>query len=274
MKLLILGSGGAQPPPRPGCACRVCKEARAKGIPYYRTGPSLYVPEQNILFDVPEDIREQLNREKIGHVKHVFLSHWHPDHTMGIRLFEQMNYNFALKPDKKSTLYISKETANNLGNQLLPSFIPLYERREILQVRHIREGEAIEFGNLEITPYALPNSDTFLFKLREGGKVAVHAPCDIRAFPIKEELMKPDVLILHLGYFRELVTSRFLLYYGDEEDSFDENLQTIRRLGAKRTVFMHIEEAWGRSYDDYKRMEDQLKEFNVEFAHDGMTMIL
>lgn len=79
MKLLILGSGGCQPPPRPGCMCRVCKEARDKGIPYYRTGPSLYLPEQNILFDIPEDLREQLNREKIGYVKHVFISHWHPD---------------------------------------------------------------------------------------------------------------------------------------------------------------------------------------------------
>ena len=272
MQLLILGSGGCQPPPRTGCVCRVCQEARAKGIPYYRTGPSLYLPEQNILFDIPEDIREQLNHEKIGHVKHVFLSHWHPDHTMGIRIFEQMNYSFGLNPSKKSILYISKETADKLKNQLLPSFIPLYERRKIIEVRNIREGEAIEFENLEVTPYTIPKRDTFIFKFRQGEKVAIYAPCDIRNFPIIEDLMKPDVIILHLGYFKELVTSTFILRYGDEEESFDENLQTIKRLGAKKAVFTHIEEAWKKSYDDYKRMENQLREFNVEFAYDGMMI--
>jgi hypothetical protein len=42
-------SGGAQPPPRPGCDCGVCAEARHKGIPYSRTGPALYLPEHNVL---------------------------------------------------------------------------------------------------------------------------------------------------------------------------------------------------------------------------------
>ena len=163
MQLLILGSGGAQPPPRPGCMCRVCKEARTKGIPYYRTGPSLYLPEQNILFDTPEEIREQVNREKINHIEHVFLSHWHPDHTMGIRLFEQMNYNFRFRPSYQSRLYISKETEKNLKNQLLPSYIPLYKRRKIIEIEYITERNGIEIGNLEITPYKLPDNDTFLY---------------------------------------------------------------------------------------------------------------
>ncbi len=248
--------------------CRICKEARAKGIPYYRTGPSLYIPEENILFDAPEDVREQLNREGIGHVEHVFISHWHPDHTMGIRILEQINYSFGLKPVRKSMLYISKKTTENLKNQLLPSFIPLYERRKIIEVRNVREGETTKFGELEITPYTLPRSDTFLYRLSEGNRFAVYAPCDIRSFPLKKCLMKPDLLILHLGCFRELVPLGIDL----GEDSFDDNLQTIRKLGAKKTVFTHIEEVWGRSYDDYKEMEKQLVEFNVAFAYDGMRI--
>jgi len=179
-----------------------------------------------------------------------------------------MNYNFALKPSKKSILYISKETADNLKNQLLPSFIPLYERRKIIEVRYIKEARTIEFENLEVTPYTLPQSDTFIFKLRQGKKVAIYAPCDRHGFPLKEDLMKPDVIILHLGYFKELVSPGVDL----GEESFDENLQTIKRIGAKKAVFMHIEEAWEKSYDDYKRMEDQLREFNIEFAYDGMTI--
>lgn len=271
MQLLILGSGGAQPPPRPGCMCRVCIEARTKGIPYYRTGPSLYLPEQNILFDTPEEIREQVNREKIGYIEHIFISHWHPDHTMGIRFFEQMNFNFLFRPSNKSRLYISKETENNLKNQLLPSYIPLYKRRKIIELVYLIERNRIEIGNLEITPYKLPDNDTFLYTFEQNNKKVIYAPCDIRNFPIKDELMKPDLLILHLGFFEDLVPKGCRY---EDEDSFEEDLVTIEKLQAEKTLFMHIEEAWGKSYDDYKRMEDELREFNVEFAYDGMKINL
>lgn len=273
MKLLILGSGGCLPPPRPGCMCRVCKEARNRGVPYYRTGPSLYLPDQNILFDVPEEIREQLNRARVGHVKHVFISHWHPDHTMGIRIFETMNYSFGLKPPQKSILYVSKETAERL-TWLLPSFLSLYETRKIMETRNIQDGEAIEFENLAITPYTLPRSDTLVFKLREAEKVAIYAPCDIGNFPITKELMKPDLLLLHLGYFKEKVPPNSKILQSEEEESFDDNLQLIKRLKAKETVLTHIEEVWDRSFDDYRRMEYQLKEFNIKFAYDGMMITL
>jgi phosphoribosyl 1,2-cyclic phosphate phosphodiesterase len=251
--------------------CRVCKEARDRGVPFYRTGPSLYLPEQNILFDVPEEIREQLNRERVGHIKHVFISHWHPDHTMGIRIFETMNYGFGIKPSQKSILYVSKETAKSLA-KFLPSFISLYEKRKIIETTNIKEGEAIEFENLKITPYTIPKSDTFIFKLRDREKVAIYAPCDIGNFPLRKELMKPDLLILHLGYFKEIVPPT--LEISEEEESFDDNLRLIKRLEAKKTVFMHIEEVWDRSFDDYRRMEYQLKEFNIKFAYDGMIMKL
>ena len=39
----ILGSGGAVTIPRPGCGCRVCVEARGEGLPYARSGPSVFV---------------------------------------------------------------------------------------------------------------------------------------------------------------------------------------------------------------------------------------
>jgi phosphoribosyl 1,2-cyclic phosphodiesterase len=84
--------------------------------------------------------------------------------------------------------------------------------------------------------------------------------------------MKPDVLIIHLGYFKEIVTKRFLQQYGGEEESFEENLETIERLEPKKTVFTHIEEAWGRSYENYKQIENQLEKFNIQFAYDGMVI--
>ena len=43
MKVEILGSGGATATPRPGCECRVCVEARERGVPYARPGAVAYV---------------------------------------------------------------------------------------------------------------------------------------------------------------------------------------------------------------------------------------
>ena len=53
MRVEVLGSGGATTTPRPGCVCRVCSQARVKGLPYTRTGPSVFVHGPNVLFDTP-----------------------------------------------------------------------------------------------------------------------------------------------------------------------------------------------------------------------------
>jgi phosphoribosyl 1,2-cyclic phosphate phosphodiesterase len=50
-------------------------EARKKGIPYSRSGPSLFLHDINALFDTPEDIFEQLNREGIEQVDFIFFTH-------------------------------------------------------------------------------------------------------------------------------------------------------------------------------------------------------
>jgi hypothetical protein len=43
MKWTILGSGGCTVIPKPLCQCRVCREAKEKGIPYARSGPSAFL---------------------------------------------------------------------------------------------------------------------------------------------------------------------------------------------------------------------------------------
>ncbi|MFH0978022.1 MAG: hypothetical protein V1837_01840 [Candidatus Woesearchaeota archaeon] len=57
MKIILLGTAGVVPIPRLGCSCEICLEARKKGIPYSRTGTSLFVEDIDLLFDTPEEIR-------------------------------------------------------------------------------------------------------------------------------------------------------------------------------------------------------------------------
>ncbi len=91
MQIEILGSGGAITTPRPGCDCPVCIEARVKGVPYSRSGPSLFVHGPDVLIDTPEESKDQINRSRITRINACFYSHWHPDHVMGRRVWETMN---------------------------------------------------------------------------------------------------------------------------------------------------------------------------------------
>src|SRR5262249_56693887 len=68
LKVEILGSGGAVTIPRPGCSCRVCVEAREKGVPYARTGPSVFVHGPDVLIDTPEEAKQQLNRSQVTRI--------------------------------------------------------------------------------------------------------------------------------------------------------------------------------------------------------------
>lgn len=68
MEVEFLGSGGAITIPVPGCQCAICVEARAKGIPYARSGPATFVHGPDVLIDTPEEIKEQLNQSQVTHI--------------------------------------------------------------------------------------------------------------------------------------------------------------------------------------------------------------
>ena len=86
MKVEILGSGGAVTIPRPGCSCRVCVEAREKGAPYARTGPSVFVHGPDVLIDTPEESKQQLNRSQVTRIGAVGVVAGHSNALVGLPL--------------------------------------------------------------------------------------------------------------------------------------------------------------------------------------------
>ena len=52
-----------------------------------------------------------------------------------------------------------------------------------------------------------------------------------------------------------------------------DEIDTIRKqYGIKRVIITHLEEDWGKSYDDYRELE---KELNlIHFAYDGLKIQL
>lgn len=278
-----MGSGGSTTIPRPGCECRVCSEARVKGIPYSRSGPSMFIDDVNLLFDTPEEIALQLNRERINEIDYIFYTHWHPDHTFGMRIVERM-YKFWLdmfvrrnKPRNKVKMCALGEVMEDLKSMGYRggSFFTYYERSGLIEPTELKEGKDFKIRNIMITPFEVQTTYNVstVFLIQENNKRVVYAPCDVKPFPETHKLKNLDLLIIgsfHLeGPLKEGIVIPSDNPLRVELFSPRELQQFARKLNARRIIVTHIEEEWGKTYDEYKQLE---KEYNLEFAYDGMRM--
>jgi len=289
MKLIILGSGGATTIPRPGCQCKICTEARTKGKPYARSEPSLFISDINLLFDTPEEIASQLNREKINTIDHIFYTHWHPDHTLGMRIIEQMNKFWLAtcvkreKPQKKVTIYALSEVVNDLKaiKNKYGSFLNYYEKLDLITVTELENGKPVKIRNFEITPFKVVTSFKEIstaYLIEENRKKVIYAPCDVKPFLFNRRLKAADLLIIG-GNFPEGPLKNGITIPENNElrrelYSFREILDLVGKINPKKTLIVHIEEEWGKSFDDYKVLEEQYARYNLQFAYDGMRIQL
>ena len=52
--------------------------------------------------------------------------------------------------------------------------------------------------------------------------------------------------------------------------TFEETIALAKHICADRVLFVHIEEYWNRSYDDYLAIQKNFD--NIQFAYDGMQV--
>jgi phosphoribosyl 1,2-cyclic phosphate phosphodiesterase len=283
MELVILGSGGATTIPRPGCECRVCVEARVKGVPYMRSGSSMFVKGVNLLFDTPEEIASQLNREGIKTIDYIFYTHWHPDHTFGMRIVERM-YKLWLdmfvrgkKPRNKVKVCAIEEVMKDLKSMGYRegSFFRYYEKSGLIETVELMSGTAFKIRNFEITSFQAQTTYNIstVFLIQENNKRVVYAPCDVKPFPENPKLENLDLLIIGSfhpeGPLKEGIIIPQRNPLRKELFSLKEVKKLEQKLKAEKTIITHIEEEWGKTYDEYKRLE---KEYDLKFAYDGMKI--
>jgi len=289
MKLIILGSGGATTIPRPGCQCKICTQARRKGIPYTRSGPSLFISDINLLFDTPEEIALQLNREEINTLDYVFYTHWHPDHTLGMRIIERMNKFWLAtfvkgeKPWKKVAIHALTEVINDLKaiKNRNGSYFDYYEKLNLITMIRLEDGKATKIRDFKIVPFKVVGSYgqvSTVYLVEKDGRKLVYAPCDVKPFPSDEQLKTVDLFIIG-NFFPKGPLKNGITIPQDNElrrelYSFREILNLIKKTSAKKTLIVHIEEEWGKSFDDYKKLEKKYRHYNLQFAYDGMKIRL
>jgi phosphoribosyl 1,2-cyclic phosphate phosphodiesterase len=256
MNFLVTGSGGALRIPNATCQCATCREARARGVPYKRLGQSLYLREIAALFDASEDVNEAINAYSVARVDLIFITHWHPDHTAGIRVIEALH---AASGGKRVEVFLPPgglDFSIN-GNSILEWFV-----RSGYCSLHALDAP-VERGTVTVTPVPLDNGYALAFVVDSAGKRLVHAPCHAMYLPDRPELRNADVLVMGMG-----------TPDGKEpgKTSFADNLSAIAALSPRRAVLTHIEEDWKMGHDELVAFAGRYH--GVEIAFDGMEIAL
>jgi phosphoribosyl 1,2-cyclic phosphate phosphodiesterase len=276
MEINILGSGGLNPPPRPGCQCRVCAEARENGYPACRTGHSLFIYDESILFCAPEETALQINRENIDMVENLFLPSWNNEHLSGLRFLERMNYDRVIDNAIWKPVNIFLPGLPD-DDHYVYSLLRYYEEYlGIVRLIPIKDCEKIEIGSVSVIPVRLESMDGFYFVLYDSGLKVVYIPSRFKTFKPVSEASNPGYLIAPCHFWRnERINRRPLVNFELRENQirFEEFLREAESLQAHRIVITHIEEDFGLTFHELKKLPELFyRGSDIEFAWDGMRL--
>lgn len=277
MKFKILGSGGCTALPRPTCFCNICNEAREKGEPYKRSSCCLYIEDLDLIIDTPEDINYSLNREKIQNIQNIFYSHWDPDHTLGIRVIEQLRLHwFKYFNDDPCTnpinIYALSDVIDDIYSikNKFGSYLSYYESLNLCKINKIN---TLTLNNIKISLIPIITnivSTAFIFQWEN--KKVVYAPCDNKPLTNNPLLFDADLFILG-GFIPSSGFNDGTVLSKDNQIfkamfTLDEINTIYKEYNPKKIILTHLEEDWGLSYDDYLKLNTP----NITFAFDGMEI--
>ena len=270
MRIELLGTGGASATPRPTCDCHVCAQARARGVPYSRNGPAVFVHGPDLLIDTPEDIIHSLNRANIRRVAAATFSHWHPDHTAGCRVFESLNHLARVWPraNVPTPVFIPRQVKDDFDRWLGLSEQMDYLENALQVVRQqvVPDGESFTVDGVTVTPFKLPvhTANVYAFILTEGSKRVLVVPDETFGWQPDPALGHFNLVVMPMGLLEFDPFSGERLISADHslltvEATFRQTLDMIRLLDTERTVLVHIEEFDQVSYDDLLQLQRKVK---------------
>lgn len=280
MKFKVLGSGGCVSLPKPLCKCKICEEARVKGSPYSRFGCSLFLEDINLLVDTPEDIVHAINNANILNIDNVLFSHVDPDHTLGMRVFEQLRLNWldvseGVECTNPIDVFAMEHVMNDLNSISFKfgCYFDYYDTvRNLIKRNSVKDSICI--GNIKITFIKVNHATVFVFE--ENNRKVIYAPCDVKPFPKNDIFKNADLLITGNTIIGDVLKNGVVLSDNNllKRDLFstDEVIDLKKKYNIDKVIFTHLEEDWGKSYDDYLDLEKNYH--NIEFAYDNMDILV
>jgi phosphoribosyl 1,2-cyclic phosphate phosphodiesterase len=279
LRLTVLGSGGALSTPRPACGCRNCVAARGGDSRARRGGPALFVHEARLLIDTPENATAMLEDAGIDRVDHLFVSHWHPDHTAGFRVLEQLNWGSPQEEVRATTeVWLNQATAARKLDDWR-----YFERRGLIRLHVIAPGTTLDLGSLRATWFAYGDDDLCSGWLLEDQHTRVLIAVD-EIKGLADRLAgepwghRPDLLVAEAGWFdrnpegRVVPADSFLRAHEAEYER--DVLALARAVDARSTLLVHINDLVGHRPAELDARAAETPELAVRFAHDGLTIEL
>lgn len=283
MILEVLGSGGAYPAPMPGSTHPVDILARETGIPDARTGPSVFLHGPDILFDTPEESRFQLARAGIARVNACFYSHWHPDHTMGRRVFEAVGYSedHGLAPRHTTDVHLPQQVVEDARTRLaLWDHLAFMEAQGYVRIHVVPDGSSVQVGEATVTPFRVAEEYVYAFLVETAGTRVLIAMDELVGWT-PPDLGRLDLAWLPIGVFafhprtgeRRIPADHPIL---QEEATFTDTVAIARQLDATAIVLGHIEAPDGFRHDELLGFAADLRAegLPIAIAHDGLRISL
>ena len=231
------------------------------------------------MIDTPEDISYALNNADIKEVEYILYSHIDPDHTMGMRVIEQLRLDWlANSIGVKCSSPIIVASLPSIMKDLqcqgtkYGSALNYYESMNLVNIQTFTSLDLSSI-HIDLVPVDESGSVT-IFVFTEAPYKVIYAPCDVKPFPEDDIFMDADCLIIGNTIVGDILKDGFIL----EKDNplrnelfvMDEIVELKNKYHIKRVIITHIEEDWGKSYDDYVNLQKRF--VGIEFAYDGLEI--
>lgn len=247
-----------------------------------RTGPAIYIHDLQLLIDTSEDIFYQLRRSQIYDIKYGLYSHWHPDHTMGLRIWETLNYDFINKipQSKMSKIYITKQQKADFKKYLGHwDHLNYLSEIGVIEKEVLENNSTINIKDVSIEWVQLAEEIAFGFYIIANTQRILIIPDEIKNYKPSQKVKEVDVAILPFGSneVNPVTHERILeagILDGLGETRFDESVALAREINAKHTYFTHIEATESLNKSQLMMLEQQLKQsgLDVTIAYDGLII--
>ena len=249
--LTFLGTGTSQGVPLIGCNCAVCrsKDPRDSRL---RTSALLETPATRVLIDCGPDFRQQILRQPFRKIDGVLLTHIHYDHVGGLD---------DLRPFCKLgdvDIYANKSTVDGLHTTMPYCFAEhLYPGVPKLNIHTINKHERFQIGDIEVESIEVMHDKLPILGFRFGSLAYI---TDMKSISDEEipYLQGVDTLVVNALRFEKPHHSHQLV---------DDAVEFSRRIGAKRTYFIHMTHEIGLHPDADKRLPE-----GFHFAYDGLKI--
>jgi phosphoribosyl 1,2-cyclic phosphate phosphodiesterase len=273
----------------PTCDCRVCEPAREEGRPHARLGNSTFVRDVEAVVDAPESIWAMLNREDVGDVEYIFLSHHHMDHVGGLRVVQAIGRpQYPLENwdnEDPATVVMSETTYDRLAESL--DIEAQYDDRGYAEFEFLADGETMTLvGGVEVTGIGAPldpggpEDAAMSYWFETGDESVLISPDETTFLDLEKVPDDLDLWVKECGMFREtpdgdpIMSDDLWAEERDHQTTFDQTLEQVRTVEPDRTVLTEIEEIYRRRPGEYAELAAEYEGLDVEFGRDGMEIEL